>query len=92
MCVCVCVCVLASVSLVSCGGGCVCACVCAHACEYELSHSVVSDSATPWTGLLDPWAFSRQECWSGLHALLQGIFPTQGLNLRLLHCRQILYC
>ena len=31
----------------------------------------------------------------GSHALLQGIFPTQGLNpsfLRLLHCRQILYC
>ena len=30
----------------------------------------------------------------GCHALLQGIFPTQGLNLgllRLLHCRGILY-
>ena len=25
-------------------------------------------------------------------ALLQGIFPTQGWNLGLLHCRQILYC
>ena len=25
------------------------------------------------------------------HALLQGIFPTQGLKPRLLHCRQILY-
>ena len=25
------------------------------------------------------------------HALLQGIFWTQGLNLHLLHCRQILY-
>ena len=24
--------------------------------------------------------FSRQEYWSGLHALLQGLFPTQGLN------------
>ncbi|KAM7238686.1 hypothetical protein CapIbe_010206, partial [Capra ibex] len=23
---------------------------------------------------------------------LQGIFPTQGLNPGLLHCRQILYC
>ena len=23
---------------------------------------------------------------------LQGIFPTQGLDLGLLHCRQILYC
>ena len=27
----------------------------------------------------------------GCHALLQGIFPTQGLNLGLVHCRQILY-
>ena len=26
----------------------------------------------------------------GCHALLQGIFPTQGLNPGLLHCRQIL--
>ena len=28
----------------------------------------------------------------GSHFLLQGIFPTQGLNLGLLHCRQFLYC
>ena len=28
--------------------------------------------------------FSRQEYWSGLHALLQGIFLTQGLNSCLL--------
>ena len=27
----------------------------------------------------------------GCHALLQGIVPTQGSNLGLLHCRQILY-
>ena len=27
----------------------------------------------------------------GCHALLQGIFPTQGLNPDLWHCRQILY-
>ena len=25
------------------------------------------------------------------HSLLHGIFPTQGLHLGLLHCRQILY-
>ena len=29
----------------------------------------------------------RVSCYS----LLQGIFPTQGLNMSLLHCRQILY-
>ena len=28
----------------------------------------------------------------GCHALLQGIFPTQGSNPGLMHCRQILYC
>ena len=28
----------------------------------------------------------------GCHALLQGIFPTQGLNTDLPHCRWILYC
>ena len=26
------------------------------------------------------------------HAFLQGIFPTQGSNPRLLHCRRLLYC
>ena len=38
--------------------------------------------------------FSRQEYWSGLHLLLQGIFLTQGSDpylLHLLRCRQILY-
>ena len=28
----------------------------------------------------------------GLHTLLQGIFPTQGSNPHLPHCRYILYC
>ena len=35
--------------------------------------------------------FSRHEYWSGCHFLLQGIFPTQGSNSGLLHCRQTLY-
>ena len=35
--------------------------------------------------------FSRQGYWSGCHVLLQGIFLTQGSNLGLPHCRQILY-
>ena len=29
--------------------------------------------------------FSKQEYWSGCHALLQEIFPTQESNLHLLH-------
>ena len=28
----------------------------------------------------------------GSHSLLQGIFQTQGSNMGLLHCKQILYC
>ena len=28
----------------------------------------------------------------GCHALLQGIFPTQGMNPGILYCRWILYC
>ena len=28
----------------------------------------------------------------GCHSLLQEIFPTQGLNPGLLHCKQTLYC
>ena len=53
------------------------------------SHSVVSDSfVTPWTGARQAplsMGFSRQECWSGCHFLLQEIFLTQGSNPCLLH-------
>ena len=38
--------------------------------------------------------FSGKNIEAGCHFLLQGIFPTQGSNqrlLRLLHCKQILY-
>ena len=33
--------------------------------------------------------FSRQEYWSGLHFHLQRIFPTQGSNPGLPHCKQM---
>ena len=32
--------------------------------------------------------FPRQEYWSGCHSLIQGLFLTQGLNLRLLHWQE----
>ena len=35
---------------------------------------------------------SRQEYWSGCHALFQGLFQTQGSNPGLPHCGQVLYC
>ena len=56
----------------------------------------MSDLATIWTvTCLAPLSvgFSRQQYWSGLPFLLQGIFLTQESNpclLWLLHCRRIL--
>ena len=40
--------------------------------------------------LYSPWNSSGQNTGVGSFSLLQGIFPTQGLNPVLLHCRQIL--
>ena len=37
------------------------------------------------------WNSPCQNTGVGRLSLLQGIFPTQGLNPDLLHCRQILY-
>ena len=38
-----------------------------------------------------PWDSPGKNTGVGFSFLLQGIFPTQGLKLGLLHCRQILY-
>ena len=43
------------------------------------------------TRLLCPWNSPGKYMGVGRHSLLQGIFPTQGLSLDLLHGRQILY-
>ena len=43
------------------------------------------------TRLLRPCNSPGKNTGVGSHFLLQGIFPTQGLNPGLLHCRQILY-
>ena len=68
-----------------------------HTCTCMLSRfSPVRLFVTPWTRarqILLSLGFSRQEHWSG-HALLQGIFLTQGLNrVSFVSCigRQILY-
>ena len=54
------------------------------------SHSVVSDSL--WShGLYSPWNSPGQNPGVGCLSLLQGIFPTQGSNPGLPHCRRILY-
>ena len=40
----------------------------------------------------NPWDFPGKNTGVGRHVLLQGIFPTQGSNPGLLHCRQTIYC
>ena len=50
----------------------------------------MSDSLRPH-GLHSPWNSLGQNTGVGSLSLLQGIFPTQGLNPGLPHCRQILY-
>ena len=54
------------------------------------SLSVVSDSLQPH-GLYSPWNSLGQNTGVGCLSLLQEIFPTQGSNPGLPHCRQILY-
>ena len=52
-----------------------------------LSHSVMSDSLQP-QGLYSPWNSPGQNTGVGSLSLLQGIFPTQGSNPGLPHCRR----
>ena len=54
------------------------------------SHLVVSDSLWPH-GLYSPWNSPGQNTEVGSLSLLQGIFPTQGSNSGLPHCRRILH-
>ena len=60
-----------------------------------LSCSVMADSlqlhGLESTRLLSPWHSPGKNTGLGSRFLLQGIFLNQGLNLCLLHCRQILY-
>ena len=55
------------------------------------SCSVVSEFLRPH-GLYSPWNSPGQNTGVGSLFLLQAIFPTQGSNPGLLHCRLILYC
>ena len=54
------------------------------------SRSVLSDSLWPHV-LYSPWNSPGQNARVGRLSLLQGIFPTQGSNPGLPHCRRILY-
>ena len=61
----------------------------------SISCSVVPDSLRSHglypARLLCPWDSPGKNTGVGCHSLLQGIFPTQGFNPGLLHCKEILY-
>ena len=70
--------------------------------QRTLQEEVSDDQGSPQTSLsgvyglkparlLCPWNSPGKNNGVGSHFLFQGIFPTQGLNLGLLHCRRILY-
>ena len=54
------------------------------------SRSILSNSL-PLYGLYSPWNSSGPNTGMRSRSLLQGMFPTQGSNSGLPHCRQILY-
>ena len=75
---------------------CMCVCVCVRA------RALLCLVAQLWLTLCDSMDYSQpgssvhgdspgKNTGVGFHALLQGIFPIQGLNPGLPHCRQILY-
>ena len=63
-----------------------------YTCENE---SEVAQSCPTLCDPMDcslPWDFPGNSTGVDCHFLLQGVFPTQGLNPGLPHCRQTLYC
>ena len=62
----------------------------------SVSCSVMSNFLQPhglWpTRLLCPWDSPDKNIGMDCHSLLRRSFLTQGSNLGLLHCRQVLYC
>ena len=74
---------------------CVCVCVCAGACMLCLVAQWCPTLGDPMDCSLPGSSVHRdspdKNTRVGCHALLQGIFPTQGSNPGLPHCRRILY-
>ena len=63
--------------------------------RWKWSHLVMYDSLWPHglqsTRLIGPWDSPGKNTGMGCHFLLQRIFPTEGSNLGIPHCKQILY-
>ena len=62
-----------------------------HKCYSFMSDSLQSHQPSQPARLLSPWNSPGKNTGVGSHSFLQGIFPTQGMNLGLPKCRQILY-
>ena len=67
-------------------------CVCVCVCECAHTHTQSCPTVTPWTMVMGTiaslhclWDSPGKNTGVGCHALLQGIFPAQGLNPYLLH-------
>ena len=57
----------------------------------QLCSTLCDPMDSPCTKLLRPWDFLGKSTGVGCHFLFQGIFPIQGSNPGLPHCRQMLY-
>ena len=64
-------------------------CVCAQLLSHVQLFVTPMDCSPPWSSVHRD--SPGQNTGLGCHALLQGLFPTQGLNLGFPHFRQILY-
>ena len=93
-CVCMCVCTRVRACMRVCVRVCACVCVFLYmdGCDrYHIDRlTVVSNSLQPH-GLYSPQNSPGQNTGVGSLSLLQGVFPTQGSNPGLPHCRQTLY-
>ena len=67
-------------------------CLTHHSLEVLVAQTylILCDPWTLATSLLSPWNYLGKNTAVDCHSHLQGIFPTQGSNLGLLHCRWIL--
>ena len=63
-----------------------------HACSVAQSCLTICDPMDSSLAGSSLWDSPAKNTGVGCHALLQGIFPAQGLNPGLLHCGWILSC
>ena len=70
---------------------CVCVCVCVCVLVAEPCPALCDPTGCSPPGFC-PWDSPDKNTGMDCHSLPQRLFPTQGSNPRLRHCRQFLYC